>query len=140
MRRRKVASGRLQLRQKRLGARIGQREAAVLLWRRGASRGGVILPRPLTLMRQSSCPAALSRAIIGHTNRKDILIMAKSKTIYVCSECGYETPRWLGRCPDCGSWNTLTEQETAPAAELPEKKLKRAPGAAQNHARGSGGL
>ena len=55
--------------------------------------------------------------------------MAKSKTIYVCSECGYETPRWLGRCPDCGSWNTLTEQETAPAAELPEKKLKRAPGA-----------
>ncbi len=55
--------------------------------------------------------------------------MAKVKTIYVCSECGYETPRWLGRCPDCGSWNTLTEQETAPAAELPEKKLKRAPGA-----------
>ena len=54
--------------------------------------------------------------------------MAKSKTIYVCSECGYETPRWLGRCPDCGSWNTLTEQESAPAAELPEKKLKRAPG------------
>ena len=45
--------------------------------------------------------------------------MAKSKTIYVCSECGYETPRWLGRCPDCGSWNTLTEQESAPAAELP---------------------
>ena len=54
--------------------------------------------------------------------------MAKSKTIYVCSECGYETPRWLGRCPDCGQWNTLTEQESAPAAELPEKKLRRAPG------------
>ena len=54
--------------------------------------------------------------------------MAKAKTIYVCSECGYETPRWLGRCPDCGSWNTLTEQESAPAADLPEKKLKRAPG------------
>ena len=42
--------------------------------------------------------------------------MAKSKTVYVCSECGYETPRWLGRCPDCGSWNTLTEQLAAPAA------------------------
>lgn len=54
--------------------------------------------------------------------------MAKSKTVYVCSECGYETPRWLGRCPDCGSWNTLTEQESAPALRLEEKKLKRAPG------------
>ena len=54
--------------------------------------------------------------------------MAKSKTVYVCSECGYETTRWLGRCPDCGSWNTLTEQESAPALRLEEKKLKRAPG------------
>lgn len=54
--------------------------------------------------------------------------MAKSKTVYVCSECGYETPRWLGRCPDCGSWNTLTEQESAPALRIEEKKLKRAPG------------
>ena len=54
--------------------------------------------------------------------------MTKSKTVYVCSECGYETPRWLGRCPNCGSWNTLTEQESAPALRLEEKKLKRAPG------------
>ena len=52
--------------------------------------------------------------------------MAKSKTIYVCSSCGYETPRWLGKCPDCGSWNTLTEQVQQPLE--PEKKLKRAPG------------
>ena len=56
--------------------------------------------------------------------------MAKAKTIYVCSECGYETPRWLGKCPECGSWNTLTEQEAAPAfLKSDEKKLKRAPGA-----------
>ncbi len=54
--------------------------------------------------------------------------MAKTKTIYVCSECGYETPRWLGKCPDCGSWNTLVEQEAAPASRLDEKKMKRAPG------------
>ena len=54
--------------------------------------------------------------------------MAKSKTIYVCSECGYETPRWLGKCPDCGSWNTLLEQEAVPAAKPEEKKLRRAPG------------
>ena len=35
----------------------------------------------------------------------------KDKTLYVCGECGYETPRWMGRCPQCGSWNTLTEEE-----------------------------
>ncbi len=35
----------------------------------------------------------------------------KDKTLYVCGECGYETPRWMGKCPQCGSWNTLVEQE-----------------------------
>ena len=55
--------------------------------------------------------------------------MAKSKTVYICSECGYQTPRWLGKCPDCGSWNTLEEQAAAPVSALvDEKKLKRAPG------------
>jgi DNA repair protein RadA/Sms len=38
--------------------------------------------------------------------------MAKSKTIYVCSQCGYESGKWNGRCPDCGEWNTL--EETVP--------------------------
>ena len=54
--------------------------------------------------------------------------MAKSKTVYVCSECGCETPRWLGKCPECGNWNTLIEQESVPEAKTPEKKLRRAPG------------
>ena len=39
----------------------------------------------------------------------------KEKTLYVCGECGYETPRWMGRCPGCGSWNTLVEEERIPA-------------------------
>lgn len=55
--------------------------------------------------------------------------MAKSKTIFVCSECGYETPRWMGKCPECESWNTLLEQENAPLmGKAVEKKLKQAPG------------
>lgn len=33
----------------------------------------------------------------------------KSKTTYICSECGYQTPKWLGKCPGCNEWNTLTE-------------------------------
>lgn len=35
--------------------------------------------------------------------------MAKPKKSYICNNCGYETPRWLGKCPDCDSWNTLEE-------------------------------
>ena len=39
--------------------------------------------------------------------------MAKAKSsksiVYKCTECGYTQPRWLGRCPQCGSWNTLEE-------------------------------
>lgn len=36
--------------------------------------------------------------------------MAKIKSIYVCSECGYESPKWFGKCPGCGEWNTMNEQ------------------------------
>lgn len=38
---------------------------------------------------------------------------SKQKTIYVCSECGYESPKWYGKCPDCGEWNTLMEEVRA---------------------------
>lgn len=34
----------------------------------------------------------------------------KQKTVFYCTDCGNETPRWAGRCPACGSWNTLVEQ------------------------------
>ncbi len=37
--------------------------------------------------------------------------MAKSKTIFVCSDCGYESPKWLGKCPACNSWNTFYEEK-----------------------------
>lgn len=36
--------------------------------------------------------------------------MAKEKTVFVCSECGFDTPKWAGKCPSCGAWNTLVEQ------------------------------
>jgi DNA repair protein RadA/Sms len=34
------------------------------------------------------------------------------RSIFVCTGCGYQNPRWLGRCPDCGEWNTLIEEAT----------------------------
>ncbi|MDO4993997.1 MAG: DNA repair protein RadA [Bacteroidales bacterium] len=35
--------------------------------------------------------------------------MAKQKTAYVCSSCGYDSPKWIGKCPACGEWNTFKE-------------------------------
>ena len=37
----------------------------------------------------------------------------KLKTVYVCSNCGETSPRWMGRCPSCGSWNTMNEDVVA---------------------------
>ena len=39
--------------------------------------------------------------------------MAKAAVKHACTECGYSTGRWLGRCPDCGSWGTLVEERVA---------------------------
>ncbi|MBE6746254.1 MAG: DNA repair protein RadA [Ruminococcaceae bacterium] len=47
--------------------------------------------------------------------------MAKIKSVFVCSNCGYETARWLGQCPECREWNTLNEETRNTAAE---SKLK----------------
>lgn len=43
--------------------------------------------------------------------------MAKAKITFVCSECGGVCPKWEGRCPHCGEWNTLTETVAAPAQQ-----------------------
>ncbi|MCM1115896.1 MAG: DNA repair protein RadA [Clostridium sp.] len=42
--------------------------------------------------------------------------MAKIKSVYVCSECGYESPKWFGKCPGCGEWNTMNEELPASAS------------------------
>ena len=36
--------------------------------------------------------------------------MAKTKTAFFCQQCGYETPKWTGKCPSCNSWNTFVEE------------------------------
>jgi DNA repair protein RadA/Sms len=46
--------------------------------------------------------------------------MPKLLTTYECQQCGYQSPKWLGRCTDCGSWNSLVEQ----SIEFPPKSLK----------------
>ncbi len=54
----------------------------------------------------------------------------KAKTSFFCSDCGYETPKWSGRCPACGAWNTIVE---AP----PETKSKSGAAAVSSRAGGS---
>ena len=56
--------------------------------------------------------------------------MAKNKSVYVCSECGAQSPQWLGRCPGCGKFGTLVEEVTETA--VPKKEAKRERGAAFN--------
>lgn len=43
---------------------------------------------------------------------------AKNKIVYICSNCGFESAKWAGKCPDCGEWNTMEESvKTAVSAK-----------------------
>ncbi|CAM3232415.1 DNA repair protein RadA [Sporolactobacillus spathodeae] len=50
--------------------------------------------------------------------------MAKSKTIFICQECGYESPKWMGRCPGCQNWNTMVEETLRPARTSAGRQVK----------------
>jgi len=47
--------------------------------------------------------------------------MAKISTKYVCQACGYNSPRWIGRCPECSAFSTFVEEKVSPAARASEK-------------------
>ncbi|MFA5356228.1 MAG: DNA repair protein RadA [Candidatus Omnitrophota bacterium] len=47
----------------------------------------------------------------------------KTKTVFACQNCGYQSPKWLGRCPDCNSWNSFVEEDyAAPSVKGKERK------------------
>lgn len=50
--------------------------------------------------------------------------MSKTKTVWVCSECGYEAIKWQGQCPSCGNWNTLNEEIKEPSKKISSNTLK----------------
>ena len=51
--------------------------------------------------------------------------MAKSKTVWVCQNCGAESPKWIGRCPVCGEWNTYVEEIiTKPSGKKPGASMR----------------
>ncbi len=46
----------------------------------------------------------------------------KTKSVFSCSACGYQSPKWQGRCPDCGNWNTFSEEDyVAPSSGIKER-------------------
>ncbi len=47
------------------------------------------------------------------------------KTIYICSECEYKTPKWMGKCPQCGAWNSFVEDVEEIASKTPSAPAKR---------------
>lgn len=49
--------------------------------------------------------------------------MAKAKTVFFCTACGNETPKWQGRCPSCGAWNTMEEHVEKPTAVVKAKTV-----------------
>lgn len=49
--------------------------------------------------------------------------MAKTKQLYFCQECGYESAKWLGQCPGCRSWNTFVEEKVVTSQGGKEKKV-----------------
>ena len=46
----------------------------------------------------------------------------KNKSIFYCTQCGNETPKWQGQCSACGAWNTIVEQLVQAKAKVPSVK------------------
>jgi len=51
--------------------------------------------------------------------------MARVKTVYVCQQCGAQSPRWVGKCPNCGGWNSYVEERSAAPCQDPRSGLVR---------------
>ena len=47
----------------------------------------------------------------------------KARSVFSCSACGYQSPKWLGRCPDCNSWNSFSEEDYTPASSSTKERV-----------------
>ena len=53
--------------------------------------------------------------------------MAKTKTVFVCNSCGYESAKWLGKCPACNEWNSFYEEKVTKTSEKSNAKIQAKP-------------
>ena len=60
--------------------------------------------------------------------------MPKTKTIFFCKECGNESPKWLGKCPACGAWDSFAEEPVSPknTGNKAASAISRAQGSVKN--------
>jgi DNA repair protein RadA/Sms len=65
--------------------------------------------------------------------------VARSETHFACTECGHQTPRWMGRCPACGEWNTLVEERNSLTAAASGRSGGRGNGVKGGFGHGAGG-
>ncbi len=49
--------------------------------------------------------------------------MTRTKTVFSCQSCGYQSPKWLGRCPDCNNWNSFVEEDYAPISGKAKERV-----------------
>ena len=49
--------------------------------------------------------------------------MMKTRSVFSCSSCGYQSPKWLGRCPDCNSWNSFSEEDYTPVSSASKERV-----------------
>ena len=49
--------------------------------------------------------------------------MMKTRSVFSCSSCGYQSPKWLGRCPDCNSWNSFSEEDYTPVSSGAKERV-----------------
>lgn len=59
--------------------------------------------------------------------------MVKKRTSFVCTNCSYTTPKWMGRCPECGEWNSLVEKDETVAPEENHRLFATSPDAVYTH-------
>ena len=62
--------------------------------------------------RTTMCAAVELASCASESARRQM----KQKTVFACQECGAQSPKWLGRCADCGAWNSLVEERPLPPA------------------------
>src|SRR5436190_9851635 len=62
-------------------------------------------------------PPASSSSRFSASSPVSRICLLKTKTQYVCQQCGHTSPKWIGRCPSCQQWNSLVEERTNPAVE-----------------------
>ncbi len=57
-----------------------------------------------------------------HKRREFKIVKKASKTLFTCQACGYQAPKWMGKCPDCGGWSSFVEERQAVAGPLAVKR------------------